>query len=112
MYCQAFRVNFQLNFPSDIPSSMYLLSISLYFFAVKSLKVFFFVATITVPEVSDSVLIRVCELYRPSPEWKHDNFMVAVQIYHGTRHVGHPVLSQPSALTTISLYPKVVFNCW
>ncbi|XP_044261895.1 phosphatidylinositol 4-phosphate 3-kinase C2 domain-containing subunit alpha [Tribolium madens] len=52
-----------------------------------------------VSDIMESLVIRVCAIYRPNVEWKHDSFMVAAQIYHGTRPMGHPVLSQPCVKT-------------
>ncbi|KAF2883089.1 hypothetical protein ILUMI_23081 [Ignelater luminosus] len=88
MYCQAFRVNFELKNETNAR-----------------------ISSISVPEVPDSVLIRICAIHRPSPDWKHDDFIVAAQVYHGTRPVGNPVLSQPSGVTQ-SLYPRILFNSW
>lgn len=70
-----------------------------------------FLASKFVSEMSDSVLVRVCGLHRPSPEWKHESFLVAAQIYHGTRPVGQPVLSQPCEITEY-WYPRISFNHW
>lgn len=70
-----------------------------------------FPAPKSVVEITDSVLVRVCALHRPSPEWKHESFMIAAQIYHGTRPVGQPVLSQPNNLIEY-WYPVINFNYW
>lgn len=64
-----------------------------------------------VTEITDTILARVCALHRPLPEWKHESFMIAAQIYHGTRPVGQPVLSQPCSITEY-WYPVINFNYW
>jgi phosphatidylinositol-4-phosphate 3-kinase len=67
-----------------------------------------------VPEISDMLVIRMCAIYRPHVDWKHDSFMVAAQIYHGTRPVGHPALSTPCVKTEMDhLWPaRIIFNNW
>lgn len=71
----------------------------------------FILAPKYVTEMTDSILARVCALHRPLQEWKHESFMIAAQIYHGTRPVGQPVLSQPSSITEY-WYPVINFNYW
>ncbi|XP_025834319.1 phosphatidylinositol 4-phosphate 3-kinase C2 domain-containing subunit beta-like [Agrilus planipennis] len=44
-------------------------------------------------------------------DWKYDNYLIAAQVYHGTRPVGHPLLTQPSEISQ-SLYSRILFNCW
>ncbi|KAK4883151.1 hypothetical protein RN001_006470 [Aquatica leii] len=88
MYCQAFYVNFKLNSHNSDRTSI-----------------------ISSTEVLESVLIRVCAVHRPLLDWKHDDFIVAAQVYHGTRPLGQPVLSQSCAITK-SLYSRILFNCW
>ncbi|XP_054261584.1 phosphatidylinositol 4-phosphate 3-kinase C2 domain-containing subunit beta-like [Macrosteles quadrilineatus] len=62
-------------------------------------------------EVLDTVLVHVECLHRLSASWTHDTYMVAGQLYHGTRPVGHPVLSKPTSPST-SLYNRIVFDSW
>ncbi|XP_064214165.1 phosphatidylinositol 4-phosphate 3-kinase C2 domain-containing subunit alpha isoform X1 [Tribolium castaneum] len=75
MYSQAFKVDFEVRKTTTSEPVKY------------------------VSDVMESLVIRVCAIYRPNVEWKHDSFMVAAQIYHGTRPMGHPVLSQPCVKT-------------
>ncbi|KAF5287684.1 hypothetical protein FQA39_LY15784 [Lamprigera yunnana] len=88
IYCQAFNVNFKLNNQSNERTSI-----------------------VSSTEVMESVLIRICAVHRPLPDWKHDDFIIAAQVYHGTRPLGQPVLSQPCSITQ-SLYSRILLNCW
>ncbi|KAH0818247.1 hypothetical protein GEV33_004544 [Tenebrio molitor] len=89
MYSQTFNVDFEMKRPLEGPAP------------VKN-----------VPEISDMLVIRMCAIYRPHVDWKHDSFMVAAQIYHGTRPVGHPALSTPCVKTEMDhLWPaRIIFN--
>jgi phosphatidylinositol-4-phosphate 3-kinase len=91
MYSQTFNVDFEMKRPLEGPAP------------VKN-----------VPEISDMLVIRMCAIYRPHVDWKHDSFMVAAQIYHGTRPVGHPALSTPCVKTEMDhLWPaRIIFNNW
>ncbi|KAG8329494.1 Phosphatidylinositol 4-phosphate 3-kinase C2 domain-containing subunit alpha [Homalodisca vitripennis] len=62
-------------------------------------------------EVLDTVLVHVECLHRLSAAWTHDTYLIAGQLYHGTRPVGHPVLSKPTPPSR-SLYNRVIFDCW
>lgn len=87
-YCHAFRVDFQLNSRGEFPTNCLVSS-----------------------EVLDTVLVRVGSLHRLPITWKHDDYIVAAQIFHGTRPVGNPVLSQPMTVNT-NFYSRIVFNTW
>ncbi|XP_044594663.1 phosphatidylinositol 4-phosphate 3-kinase C2 domain-containing subunit beta isoform X2 [Cotesia glomerata] len=62
-------------------------------------------------EVLDTVLVRVGALHRIPNSWKHDDYIVAAQIFHGTRPVGNPVLSEPMTLN-VNFYSRILFNTW
>lgn len=87
-YCHAFRVDFQLNSRGEFPLNSLVSS-----------------------EVLDTVLVRVGSLHRLPSTWKHDDYIVAAQIFHGTRPVGNPVLSEPMTVNT-NFYSRIVFNTW
>ncbi|XP_012259521.2 phosphatidylinositol 4-phosphate 3-kinase C2 domain-containing subunit beta isoform X3 [Athalia rosae] len=87
-YCHAFRVDFQLNTRGENPTT-----------------------TLDSSEVIDTVLVRVCALHRLPSTWKHDDYIIAAQIFHGTRPVGQAVVSEPMAISS-SFYPRVLFNAW
>lgn len=87
-FCHAFRVDFQLNSRGEFPTN-----------------------TLVSSEVLDTVLVRVGAIHRLPPSWKHDDYIVAAQIFHGTRPVGNPVLSEPMTLNT-NFYSRILFNTW
>ncbi|KAG7196586.1 hypothetical protein KM043_013079 [Ampulex compressa] len=87
-YCHAFRVDFQLNSRGEFPTN-----------------------TLVSSEVIDTVLVRVGAVHRLPVSWKHDDYIVAAQIFHGTRPVGHPVLSEPMTVSS-NFYPRILFNTW
>ncbi|XP_076289347.1 phosphatidylinositol-4-phosphate 3-kinase catalytic subunit Pi3K68D isoform X2 [Lasioglossum baleicum] len=87
-YCHAFRVDFELSSKSDFPTN-----------------------TLISSDVLDTVLVRVGALHRLPGSWKHDDYIVAAQIFHGTRPVGNPVLSEPMAVSS-NFYPRILFNLW
>lgn len=67
--------------------------------------------TLVSSEVLDTVLVRVGALHRLPGSWKHDDYIVAAQIFHGTRPVGNPVVSEPMAVSS-NFYPRILFNSW
>lgn len=87
-YCQAFRVNFQLVPQPTISSGKKCLSV-----------------------VNDCVLVHIDGLHRLQSVWDHDEYLIAGQIYHGTRPIGHTVLSQPVTAQN-SYYKRVLFDSW
>lgn len=87
MYSQAFMVNFELQSTDDnLPQEV-----------------------VRVTDINEYVVVRVCALYRPCADWKFDDYMVAAQVYHGMRPLGHPVVTQHSPVTSGT---KILFNCW
>ncbi|XP_051160561.1 phosphatidylinositol 4-phosphate 3-kinase C2 domain-containing subunit beta isoform X2 [Leptopilina boulardi] len=87
-YCHAFRVDFQLTSRGEFPTN-----------------------TLVSSEVLDTVLVRVGAMHRIPGTWNHDDYIVAAQIFHGTRPVGNPVLSEPMTVST-NFYPRILFNSW
>ncbi|XP_054004897.1 phosphatidylinositol 4-phosphate 3-kinase C2 domain-containing subunit beta isoform X1 [Hylaeus anthracinus] len=87
-YCRAFKVDFELKSKGEFPSN-----------------------TLISSEELDTVLVRVGALHRLPGSWKHDDYIVAAQIFHGTRPVGNPVLSEPMAVSS-NFYPRILFNSW
>lgn len=59
----------------------------------------------------DTILIHICALHRVPNSWKHNDYLIAAQIYHGTRPVGHPILSQPTIISN-GFFPRILFNTW
>ncbi|KAL1110477.1 hypothetical protein AAG570_008005 [Ranatra chinensis] len=62
-------------------------------------------------DVLDTVLVHVGCLHRLPQKWNHDNYLVAAQIYYGTRPIGQTVLSEPVTIST-KLYHRIVFDSW
>uniref|UniRef100_A0A6B2ECM5 Putative phosphatidylinositol 3-kinase vps34 involved in signal transduction n=1 Tax=Phlebotomus kandelakii TaxID=1109342 RepID=A0A6B2ECM5_9DIPT len=87
VYSNAFRVDFCVNMPDYISSS------------------------VPISNVSESVMVHVMCLHRPPVTWKHDEYLLGAQIYHGTRYIGDAVVTQcPNEITGI--YPRFTFNTW
>jgi len=61
--------------------------------------------------MSDSLLVYVDGLHRLLATWEHEEFLVAGQVYHGTRPVGPTVVSHFTAPGR-SFYRRIMFNCW
>ena len=61
--------------------------------------------------VLDSVLVHVGGLHRLLSGWNHDEYLLAAQIYHGTRPVGSPVTSRAGSRTK-GFYDRVPFDSW
>lgn len=87
-YCKAFKVDFQLNFNSSQLSGSKFSS-----------------------KVPDNVVIYVSCLHRLFSSWSHDEYLIAAQIYHGTRPIGNTVLSK-AVIAEHSIYKRVVFESW
>ncbi|XP_066255577.1 phosphatidylinositol 4-phosphate 3-kinase C2 domain-containing subunit alpha isoform X2 [Euwallacea similis] len=89
MYCQTFSVNFEVVSPQFEPSR-------------------------NVGEVLDSVVVRICAIYRPNPKWEHVTYYIAGQIYHGTRKVSKPLFTNPNAKTDRDkMWPsRIIFDDW
>ncbi|XP_049937857.1 phosphatidylinositol 4-phosphate 3-kinase C2 domain-containing subunit alpha isoform X1 [Schistocerca serialis cubense] len=87
-YCHAFHVDFQLSTKAELPSN-----------------------TKHSSEILDSVLVHVGGLHRLNQDWNYDQYLVAAQIYHGTRPLGQPVLTHP-IVRSMGLFERVLFDFW
>lgn len=56
-------------------------------------------------------MINIVALHRPPANWKHDEYMLGVQIYHGTRFLGEPMVTHCSNSTN-GFYPRLTFDAW
>ena len=56
-------------------------------------------------------MIHLVALHRPPANWKHDEYMLGVQIYHGTRFLGMPMVTHCSN-STKGFYPRLTFASW
>ncbi|XP_048517557.1 phosphatidylinositol 4-phosphate 3-kinase C2 domain-containing subunit alpha isoform X3 [Dendroctonus ponderosae] len=89
MYCQTFSVNFEVISTPSEPSR-------------------------SVCDVLDSVIVRICAIYRPSPKWEHESYYISGQIYHGTRKISKPIFTQACGKTERDkMWPsRIVFDSW
>lgn len=62
----------------------------------------------------DSVVIRICAIYRPSYEWEHEEYYLTAQIYHGTKKIGKAQLTQATKRIDRDKYwpARVNFDNW
>lgn len=67
---------------------------------------------IPISNVSDMMMVHIMCLHRISPNWKHDDYMLGAQIYHGTRYIGDAVVTQCSNELTGGLFPRLRFDSW
>ncbi|XP_044761430.1 phosphatidylinositol 4-phosphate 3-kinase C2 domain-containing subunit alpha [Coccinella septempunctata] len=90
MYCSAFRVDFKLK-NSLLPKE----------------------PIANVNEISFPLTMRLCAIYRPNAEWKHDFYLAAAQIYHGTKPIKRCILSLPCVKTEDHSWPaRIVLDQW
>ncbi|CAG9769508.1 unnamed protein product [Ceutorhynchus assimilis] len=90
MYCQTFSVNFEV-----VSSAL----------AEQSRNV---------GDVLDSVIVRICAIYRPNVKWEHESYYISGQIYHGTRKISKPIFTQACGKTERDkMWPsRIVFDSW
>lgn len=77
----------------------------------KFIENFLILAPICITNVMQNVMINIVALHRPPQNWKHDEYMLGVQIYHGTRFLGVPMITQCSNSTN-GFYPRLTFDAW
>lgn len=56
-------------------------------------------------------MMNIVALHRPPSNWKHDEYMLGAQIYHGTRFLGEPLITHCSN-SLHGLYPRLTFDSW
>lgn len=69
------------------------------------------IAPISVTNALQNIIVHIVGLHRPPASWKHDEYMLGVQIYHGTRFIGEPMVTHCSN-STDGFYPRLTFNTW
>lgn len=67
---------------------------------------------IRVEDVSEAVMVHVMCLHRVPPNWKHDDYMLGVQINHGTRSIGDVVVTQCSNEKSGLCGRNLKFDSW
>lgn len=62
----------------------------------------------------DSLIIRVCAIYRPSFEKEYEEYYMTLQIYHGTKKIGKCQLTQTKGKLERDKYwpARIIFDCW
>nr|CAH7729175.1 unnamed protein product [Callosobruchus chinensis] len=90
MYCQAYAVDFEVKCQPSNEATRY------------------------VHDILDSIVIRICAIYRPSALWEHEEYIIAAHIYHGTKKIGRSNKTQPSKKIERDKYwpARIVFDTW
>ncbi|XP_065575109.1 phosphatidylinositol 4-phosphate 3-kinase C2 domain-containing subunit alpha-like [Artemia franciscana] len=65
----------------------------------------------SVLEVFDTVLARAVAIHRLDQRWSYDNYVIKVQLFHGTSPVSHPVTSK-QAQTEKVFFGRLSFDEW
>jgi len=62
-------------------------------------------------KIIDNVIVYISCLHRLFSSWSHDEYLIAAEIYHGTRPIVNTVLSK-AVIAEQSIYKRVVFESW
>ena len=89
IYAKTFRVNFSISTSSRNPTS-----------PKESMEVY------------ETLLLRVCALHRLKPNWDFDDFVVTMQIYHGTRPLADTAVATDFVGKSESFYERAKFDTW
>ncbi|XP_062564724.1 phosphatidylinositol 4-phosphate 3-kinase C2 domain-containing subunit beta [Armigeres subalbatus] len=87
IYSHAFRVTFMVNVPEWNTNP------------------------IPINKISQSIMVNVMCLHRIPELWRHDEYNLGVQIYHGARYISEPLVTYCSNERT-GTYPRLTFNSW
>ncbi|XP_019536339.3 phosphatidylinositol 4-phosphate 3-kinase C2 domain-containing subunit beta [Aedes albopictus] len=87
IYSHAFRVTFMVNVPEWNTNP------------------------ISINMISQSIMVNVLCLHRIPELWRHDEYNLGVQIYHGARYISEPLVTYCSNERT-GTYPRLTFNSW
>lgn len=87
VYTQAFQVNYSVNRPQWNTSC------------------------ISATSVSQNVMLNLMAIHRPMQTWKYDEYMMGIQIFHGTRFIGEPLITQCSN-DLAGFFPRLTFDTW
>ncbi|XP_058466396.1 phosphatidylinositol 4-phosphate 3-kinase C2 domain-containing subunit beta [Malaya genurostris] len=68
-------------------------------------------APIAICNISQCVMVNVMCLHRPPIHWRHDEYNLGVQIYHGARYISEAVVTYCSNEIS-GIYPRLKFNSW
>lgn len=67
---------------------------------------------VSIAQVSGSVMVHIMCVHRPVINWRHDEYILAVQICHGTKYVGEATMARCSNDTSGGIYPRLRFDSW
>lgn len=67
---------------------------------------------VSISNVTEPVMVHLMCLHRPPLQWRHDDYMLGAQIYHGTRYIGDAVVTQCSNETSGGYFPRLKFDSW
>lgn len=62
-------------------------------------------------DVSQNVMLHLMAIYRPMSAWKYDEYIMGIQIYHGTRFIGAPVITKCTN-SLVGFFPRLTYNVW
>lgn len=68
-------------------------------------------AIISTTSVSQTVMLNLMAIHRPMHTWKYDEYMMGIQIFHGTRFIGEPLITQCSN-SLAGFFPRLTFDTW
>lgn len=70
------------------------------------------VQELPISALSQPVLVRLMCVHRPPVSWTptYEEYLIGVQIYHGTRYISEPEVAQCSARTAGGLFPRLTID--
>lgn len=70
-----------------------------------------FAAPVSISNVKEPVMVHIMCLHRTPQHWKHDDYMLGAQIYHGTRYIGDAAVTQCSNEIS-GMWSRLKFDSW
>uniref|UniRef100_T1GPX7 phosphatidylinositol 3-kinase n=1 Tax=Megaselia scalaris TaxID=36166 RepID=T1GPX7_MEGSC len=68
---------------------------------------------ISVSNVLKTVMVHISCLHRPAKNWKYDDYILAAQLYHGTRYMHRePLITQCSNDMSGGMFQRLKFDTW
>lgn len=71
----------------------------------------YFTNPIFISNVPEPVMIHILCLHRIPPNWRHDDYMLGAQIYHGTKYISDAIVTQCSNERS-GIFPRLKFDTW
>lgn len=62
----------------------------------------------------DSLVLRICAIYRPAFEKEYEEYHITAQVYHGTKKIGRCQMTQASKKFERDKYwpARIIFDNW